>query len=277
MLAAEPDLFVFLGDNVYGDTRDSRCCCGQVPAARRASRGSSRSAAARRSSPSGTTTTIGENDAGGDYPMKEASRRIFCDFWGEPADSPRRTRDGIYAASCFGATGAALQLILPDLRFNRTPIRRSISAATHYEDWAKQQAGRRAAGARPLRARIPTAAATMLGEPQWRWLEAQLAQPGRSAHPRLEPAGGRRLPGLGGVDQLRRGSPAAVAGHPAPPRQRPDLHQRRHALRRAVAARRERALSALGPDLERPHRGLAGDAAELARASATSCGSRISA
>ncbi|MFX9912103.1 hypothetical protein ABTP43_20035, partial [Acinetobacter baumannii] len=64
----------------------------------------------------------GEDDAGGEYPMKEQSRRIFLDFWGEPVDSLRRERDGVYTSYTFGPEGRRVQLILLDLRYNRAPI-----------------------------------------------------------------------------------------------------------------------------------------------------------
>jgi alkaline phosphatase D len=118
----------------------------------------------------------GEDDAGADYPMKEVSQRIFCDFWGEPADSPRRTRDGIYDAVEFSAGGRRLQVLLPDLRFNRTPIRMLDLGGKKYDDWAAEleRAGRPVPG--PYE-RNPDPAATMLGERQWQWLAAQLARP----------------------------------------------------------------------------------------------------
>jgi alkaline phosphatase D len=173
--ALRPDLFVFLGDNVYGDTRDMAELrakydrLGAIPGFRRLRERTHVLAI-------WDDHDYGENDAGAEYPMKEGSRRVFCDFWGEPADSPRRTRDGIYAAYVFGPAGQRLQLILPDLRFNRTPILSRDLAGTDYEAWAKalDAAGKPVYG--PYE-RNPEPAATMLGERQWRWLEAQLAVP----------------------------------------------------------------------------------------------------
>jgi alkaline phosphatase D len=104
------------------------------------------------------------------------SRRIFCDFWGEPADSPRRTRDGIYDACVIGPAGRRVQFILPDLRFNRTPILTRDLAGTEYEAWARglADAGKPVPG--PYE-RNPGPDPTMLGENQWRWLERQFAVP----------------------------------------------------------------------------------------------------
>ena len=173
--ALEPELFIFLGDNIYGDTRDMAelraryAMLGAIPGFRRLRERTQVLAI-------WDDHDYGENDAGAEFPMKEESRRIFCDFGGETADSPRRSRDGIYAGYVFGPAGQRLQLILPDLRFNRTPILARDLAGTEYEAWAKSldAAGKPVPG--PYE-RNPEAVATMLGENQWRWLEGQLAIP----------------------------------------------------------------------------------------------------
>lgn len=178
--AAAPDLFVFLGDNVYGDTRDMtvlRAKYGQLEA----QPGFQRLRSRTRTLAIWDDHDFGEDDAGGDYPMKEESRLVFCDFWKELADSPRRSRDGIYASYVFGTAPRRVQLILPDLRFNRTPILKLDLGGRDYEtrarEWAelvKQQGAGFVPG--PYQ-RNPDLAATMLGENQWRWLEAQLQVP----------------------------------------------------------------------------------------------------
>jgi alkaline phosphatase D len=173
--AAKPDLFIFLGDNIYADTRDPAVMAEKY--ALLAAKPGFRKLR--------DTTPIlaiwddhdyGEDDAGADYPMKEESRRQFCDFWSESAASARRTRDGVYAAYRFGPRGRRVQIILPDLRWNRTPIRAADLGGKPYADWAKglEQSGAEVPG--PYN-RIPDAAATMLGETQWRWLEDQLSAP----------------------------------------------------------------------------------------------------
>jgi alkaline phosphatase D len=175
VLAADPDLFIFLGDNIYGDTRDPAVLAAKY-AQLEAQPGFRR---LRDRAPVLATWDdhdYGEDDAGADYPMKEVSQRIFCDFWSEPADSPRRTRDGIYDAVEFSAGGRRLQVLLPDLRFNRTPIRMLDLGGKKYDDWTVEleRAGRPVPG--PYE-RNPDPAATMLGERQWQWLESQLARP----------------------------------------------------------------------------------------------------
>jgi len=175
VLAAKPELFLFLGDNVYGDTRDMA-----VLRARYAElAGQPGFAKLRETTPIAVTWDdhdFGEDDAGGDFPQKEASRQVFFDFWGEPADSPRRARDGVYASYVFGPPGKRVQVILLDLRYNRTPLVRQEPGARNYRAWAwaRHKKGLEVPG--PY-ARNPDPKATMLGERQWQWLERQLATP----------------------------------------------------------------------------------------------------
>jgi alkaline phosphatase D len=173
--ALQPDLFIFLGDNVYGDTRDMDVLRGKYAQFARQP-GFRRLCARTPVLATWDDHDFGEDDAGGDYPLKHESRRIFCDFWGEPAESVRRQRDGIYDAVSFEVDGRCLQILLPDLRFNRTPIRQLDLAGTPYKQWAKDvnAQGREVPG--PYE-RNPDPGATMLGERQWSWLEAELARP----------------------------------------------------------------------------------------------------
>ncbi len=177
VLAAKPQMFVFLGDNIYGDTRDMDVLRAKY-ATLAAINGVRRLRAEVPVVATWDDHDFGENDAGGEYPMKVQSKRIFLDFWGEPADSPRRERDGVYTSYVFGPEGRRVQVILLDLRYNRTPIATSpfLDGAEDYKQWAKraEKAGREVPG--PY-ARNADPAATMLGERQWQWLEAQLRQP----------------------------------------------------------------------------------------------------
>jgi len=175
VVAAKPDLFIFLGDNIYGDSRDMAVFRDKY-AQLAAKPGFQKLKASTPLIAIWDDHDFGEDDAGGDYPMKEQTRQIFCDFWGEAATSPRRSRDGIYAAYVFGPVGRRVQVILPDLRFNRTPIRKLDLGGKDYHAWAEALAksGRPVPG--PYE-RNPELDATMIGERQWTWLEAQLRQP----------------------------------------------------------------------------------------------------
>jgi alkaline phosphatase D len=171
----QPDLFIFLGDNIYADTRDMAVLSAKY-AELAAQPGFARLRAETPMLAIWDDHDFGEDDAGAEYPMKDESRRNFLDFWNEPAGSPRRDRDGVYASYVFGPPGKRVQVILLDLRYNRMPLVPLELGGTDYDSWAraKAEAGLEVPG--PY-ARNPDPKATMLGERQWQWLERQLAVP----------------------------------------------------------------------------------------------------
>lgn len=152
--ALRPDLFLFLGDNIYGDTSSARTLERQYeklalqPGFRALCENTPVLAV-------WDDHDYGEDDAGADFPGKRESQRVFCDFWNEPVDSPRRSRDGIYDSLLIGSGERRLQLIIPDLRFNRTPPHRQ----TDHAEMSR-----------------PAPAPSMIGERQWKWLETEFAQ-----------------------------------------------------------------------------------------------------
>src|SRR5205085_5585100 len=106
--AAKPDLFLFLGDNIYADTTDMTVMrqkyakLAAIPSFQRV----------RQACPILATWDdhdYGADDAGADYPAKEASQKEFLNFWGVPADSPRRQQKGVYSAAVFGPPGQRVQ------------------------------------------------------------------------------------------------------------------------------------------------------------------------
>ncbi len=173
--ARKLDLFVFLGDNIYGDTRDMSVLRSKY-AELAAQPGFARLRAETPLVAIWDDHDFGENDAGGEYPMKEESRRIFLDFWDEPAGSPRRDRDGVYASYVFGPPGRRVQVILPDLRYNRTALVKQDLGGVDFETWVRARLSKGLDVPGPY-ARNPDPKATMLGERQWQWLERQLEVP----------------------------------------------------------------------------------------------------
>jgi alkaline phosphatase D len=177
VLSAKPQAFVFLGDNIYADTRD----IGVIESKYRQLAAIEGFAKLRATTPVFATWDdhdFGENDAGGDYPLKEESRQAFLRFWEEPAASPRRQRDGVYTSYTFGPPGRRVQLILIDLRYNRSPIKVDArwGNTDAYDRWASK-AEKKGGDVPGPYVRNPDPAASMLGERQWAWLEAQLREP----------------------------------------------------------------------------------------------------
>ena len=162
--AREPDVFVLLGDNVYGDTLDMevlRRKYGQL--------GEQPGFAALRSScrllAIWDDHDYGQDDAGAEYARKSESQNVFNDFFAEPEGSPRRARPGIYDAVVIGPPGRRVQVVLLDTRYFRSPL-------------ATWPPGEGPAGRGPYRPHTAgDARPTLLGDAQWRWLAEALRQP----------------------------------------------------------------------------------------------------
>ena len=162
VLKQSPDVFIFLGDNIYGDTRDMEVLkkkYGELEAIERFRR--LREA----------TTIIatwddhdyGANDGGNSYPMRKESQKIFLDFFKEPLDSPRRKREGVYGSYTFGKPGKTCQILLLDTRYFRDEI-----------PGAK---GKKKPGTVGWYEPDSDPGKTLLGDAQWQWLDQQLQVP----------------------------------------------------------------------------------------------------
>ncbi len=161
ILSAKPNLFVFMGDNVYADTQNMHTMWAQYTKLQDQI-GYRKVQAHCPVLATWDDHDYGQNDAGADYPMKEASKRLFLGFFGVPAASPVRTRPGVYRAHSYGATGQRVQVILLDTRFFRSPLRQT-------QDKKRCPVGRYVPNADPN--------ASLLGEAQWGWLRQQLLEP----------------------------------------------------------------------------------------------------
>lgn len=158
-IAKRPELFIFLGDNIYGDTRDM-----SVLEKKYATQGAHPDFSALRAAVPAIATwddhDYGENDAGLEYPMKAESKEVFLNFWNEPATSPRREHPGIYTSYLFedAAAGKRLQIIMLDTRTFRTPLAHNNGISSWKNDYHPD----------------PAPDKTFLGKTQWAWLKEQL-------------------------------------------------------------------------------------------------------
>lgn len=156
---AKPDLFVFLGDNIYGDTTDAAVFTRKY----RKLLGAPGFTDLRQNT---TVLAIwddhdyGKNDAGDDYTAKALSKDLFLKFWGEPAGSPRWSAAGNYGSEIYGPEGRRVQMILLDTRWFRSPLTR-LEKPGDYGPYAA----------------TTDTKTTILGEQQWQWLEEELKKP----------------------------------------------------------------------------------------------------
>lgn len=178
----DPDYTIFLGDNVYIDTRDpddfprSYRVLGESELVRELRRMS-------RTFAIWDDHDFGSNDAGSDYPLKRVSERAFLDFWEIPRGDPRRERPGIYYAETVGPPGRRVQFILLDTRYFRAPLLRGNPRAGDtgrgpYRAVLGDGGGTSGGDAeRTPRDTVGASAHALLGADQWTWLERQLEQP----------------------------------------------------------------------------------------------------
>ncbi|MEO0454501.1 MAG: alkaline phosphatase D family protein [Verrucomicrobiota bacterium] len=113
-----PDLWIWMGDNVYADTEDPEEMKETYEA--QLANPSYRDFISR-IPVIGTWDDhdFGANDSGKDYPMREMSQQMALDFLGEAKTSPRRRQEGIYTSYTFGPEGKRVKIILLDTRYHR--------------------------------------------------------------------------------------------------------------------------------------------------------------
>jgi alkaline phosphatase D len=193
ILQEPADAFIFLGDNIYGDTEDM-----QELAQKYNKLGQDPGVKALKSKVAVYAIwddhDFGENDAGKHYPFKAESKEVMLDFWNVAKDSPRRSReDGIYGSYLISPDNAdiqlagmqeagiqeagmqeadvtdlnAIRLILPDLRYMRDDLE-SVGLIGYETDRKLKDMG-------PYK----HSKGSMLSEQQWQWLEIELQQPER--------------------------------------------------------------------------------------------------
>ena len=161
MLAESPDLFLFIGDNIYADGMRYRRLKKEY-------RKLGRSPGYQAMQDRATVLAIwddhdfGENDGGASYGNKHHSKRAFLKFFEPPKEDRVWLGPGLYRDYIFGNEGQRVQVILLDTRFFRSPLN-----ALPKDQWGKK--GRY----------LPDtdASKTLLGHGQWTWLEQALAKP----------------------------------------------------------------------------------------------------
>lgn len=191
VVAAEPDLYLSLGDAIYGDF-DGKTTFDVTPESLRAEWQKLADHPdwqhLRANVPVMATWDnhdYGHHSAGEEFPLKAESQEIFLDFFGEPEDSERRRTPGVYDAEVMGPEGRRVQVILLDTRTFKGPPK-----LADRPEGAKGSMGKYAPNENP--------GVTLLGEAQWAWLEQQLRVP---AEVRLIASSGQIVADEKGMDE----------------------------------------------------------------------------
>ncbi|KAK6939149.1 PhoD-like phosphatase, metallophosphatase domain [Dillenia turbinata] len=136
----DPQIFIWLGDNIYGDIRRPFRLIGKK-----------RTIGPWKNVPQFVPATEQEMQSkymkakrNPEFAGKVTSQRLLLDFLDEPVDSPRRMQAGVYASYTLGPEDRQVKVILLDTRYHRDPL---------FSD------------------------GTILGSLQWEWLKKELNGP----------------------------------------------------------------------------------------------------
>jgi alkaline phosphatase D len=147
-----PDLFIWLGDVIYSDTKDMDEHQQQYDILK--------------NNPNYSTFIkkypvigiwddhdYGVNDGGGGFSKKKESKKLFLDFLDIPSTDKVYKHQGLYTSYTFGQDLRTVKIYLLDTRYFRSDLKLSSKDGNRYE---------------------PSPTGTILGEEQWKWLENEV-------------------------------------------------------------------------------------------------------
>ena len=151
--AQNPEVFIMLGDNVYGDTY------GNIQKLERAYQ--KQDWTFKKAGLDFPFLAIwddhdfGKNDGGVEYRLKDESQKLFLKFWDIPEADLRHHNHGLYFEEIILSKEGTVQILILDTRYfrsplKRTPILKKRSLGRYEPDY--------------------NTAKTMLGQAQWKWL-----------------------------------------------------------------------------------------------------------
>jgi alkaline phosphatase D len=160
VIAQKPDLWIWLGDNIYGDSKDMAVL--------------KRKYDQQKAHPDyqlllRTCPVIGTwddhdygiNDGGKGFAPKAQSQQLLLDFLDVSAGSVRRSRAGAYSSFLLGSGDRQVKVILLDTRYFRDTLYRAPAPERGYQ---------------------PNPTGQVLGEEQWTWLEKELKNSPANLH-----------------------------------------------------------------------------------------------
>lgn len=162
----KPDVFVYLGDNIYGDSYDLNVLKAKYDSLA-AKPEFQRLKKNVRLLATWDDHDYGWNDIGRHFTLKTETKKLFLDFFEEPSNSERRKHEGIYTSYMFEQNGKRLQLILLDGRTFRDNLRK-YRGELHRDDRYFYKLDY-------FPHQIEDS--TLLGSQQWKWLEGELMKP----------------------------------------------------------------------------------------------------
>ena len=103
----------------------------------------------------------GLGDGGKEYNLKEKSKELFLNFWDIPTNDPRRQRNGLYHEVLQNYNGKSIQILFLDTRTFRDNLKPTDDkGAVGKERYVP----------------FPDTSLTMLGKEQWQWLVKKISK-----------------------------------------------------------------------------------------------------
>ena len=154
----ELDLFMFIGDNVYGDQED-----GELDKLIRTYKQQYNNLEDFLKNVSTEFIwddhDFGLNDGGSNYRYKDTAKELFLETWQIPENDPRRQRDGLYFDKMVKKNGLKIHLIFLDNRTFKSEWKLT-------DEFNKEGKERYVEDFNPEK--------TLLGKKQWSWLKDKL-------------------------------------------------------------------------------------------------------
>ena len=150
IISEDPNLWIWLGDNIYADTNDMDLMNKYYQLQKL---NSEYKKLLKDTKVIGTWDDhdYGENDIGKKYKYKNESQQLFLDFLDIEDDDPRRNQEGVYHTYIINENDISIKIFILDTRYFRDDIKRNC-----FFGYKENKDG------------------TILGKAQWEWLEKEL-------------------------------------------------------------------------------------------------------
>ncbi|WP_439881859.1 alkaline phosphatase D family protein [Pontibacter sp. MBLB2868] len=149
IVATKPDLWVWLGDNIYANTSNMLDMYTDYQKQLK-QEGYQQLLVTTPITGIWDDHDYAYDNAGADYEKKQQSQQLFLDFMGVPGNAPVRKQPGIYRSYLLGDGNKKIKLILLDVRYFRDKLRDIYGLY------------------------LPNLNGDILGDAQWEWLEQEL-------------------------------------------------------------------------------------------------------
>ncbi len=154
----ELDLFMFIGDNVYGDQEDGELD-KLIRTYKQQYNNLENFLKNVRTEFIWDDHDFGINDGGSNYRYKDRAKELFLETWKIPSNDPRRLRDGLYFDKMIKKNGLKVHLIFLDNRSFKSEWKLT-------DEFNKEGKERYVKDFDPEK--------TLLGKKQWQWLKDKL-------------------------------------------------------------------------------------------------------